>query len=390
MNKPQKYMVRMALFSLLVVAVAALLFSGLKEAFMANGVLNGVIILALLTGMGYAFSRVMDLWPAIDWVNNFKKRGTETTEPAPKLLAAASSMLRSQNADAAMRMSTLSMRTVLDGIVNRLEESREISRYMTGLLIFLGLLGTFWGLLQTIGAIGSTIDSLSIDGNNMATMFDELKKGLQTPLAGMGTAFSSSLFGLAGSLVLGFLDLQASQAQTRFYNDLEDWLSSVTKLSRGEEGFAGLAAGASPSAYATAVMEQTAEGMERLERTLKSSEADRHKLQESLLGISKALTKLADQPEQTSQPMLDSVSRGHLANMDVGMKALLDQQVKSSEQMSDDIRKEIRVLSRTLAASLEATQTDSAPVTSAADQNKTGAKPSPTSPHNPLTASKDQ
>ena len=125
-------------------------------------------------------------------------------------------------------------RQVLDGIASRLEESREISRYFTQLLIFLGLLGTFWGLLGTIGAIGGTINGLSVDGSDMALMFDELKAGLEAPLSGMGTAFSSSLFGLAGSLIMGFMDLQASQSQTRFYNDVEDWLASVTHLSRGE------------------------------------------------------------------------------------------------------------------------------------------------------------
>ncbi|WND01865.1 MotA/TolQ/ExbB proton channel family protein [Temperatibacter marinus] len=360
MKKPQKYLTRMGLFCIAVLAIAALIFPSLKDAFMANAILNGVIIGALLLGLFYAFRRVFDLSPAVDWVNDFKKRGDEASSAAPNLMASASAMLRSQHSES-MRMSTMSMRTVLDGIVNRLEESREISRYMTGLLIFLGLLGTFWGLLGTIGAIGKTINSLSIDGTNIALMFDELKDGLQTPLAGMGVAFSSSLFGLAGSLVLGFLDLQASQAQTRFYNDVEDWLSSVTKLSRGEEGSSGLSVSGSPSAYATAVMEQTAEGMERLEKTLKRGEEDRHHLQQTMLEISKALNKLADQsdqPPQPPQPMMDSASRSHLSNIDVGIKALLDSSTKANEQLSEDLRKEIRVLSRTIAAGLEGSTTE--------------------------------
>lgn len=358
MKKPQKYLTRMALFCAAVIAIAAVLFPSLQSAFMANGVLNGVIIAALLIGVLYAFRRVVDLNPAVDWVTGFKKRGIDAPETAPPLMASASAMLRSQNTDVAMRMSTMSMRTVLDGIVNRLEESREISRYMTGLLIFLGLLGTFWGLLGTIGAIGKTINSLSIDGSNIALMFDELKDGLQTPLGGMGTAFSSSLFGLAGSLVLGFLDLQASQAQTRFYNDVEDWLSSATKLSRGEEGVGGSVSGGSPSAYATALMEQTAEGMERLDKTLKRGEEDRQALQRTMLDISKALTAMADGANKPPQPVMDSASRAHLSNVDVGIKALLDQQSKSSEQLSEDLRKEIRLLSKTIATGLEEASKD--------------------------------
>lgn len=354
MKKPQKYLMRMGLFCGAVIAIAAVLFPSLKDAFMANAILNGVIILALVIGVGFAFRRVIDLGPSVDWVHNFKKRGGDAAAAAPALLAPASSMLLSQNDNSAMRMSTLSMRTVLDGIVNRLEESREISRYLTGLLIFLGLLGTFWGLLGTIGAIGKTINSLSIDGTNIALMFDELKEGLQTPLGGMGTAFSSSLFGLAGSLVLGFLDLQASQAQTRFYNDVEDWLSTVTKLSRGEEGFAGgtVVAGGTPSAYATAVMEQTAEGMERLEKTLKRGEEDRKAMQQALTQVSQALNKLADMSAQPQQS-LDPVSRDHISNLDHGMQRLIEQQARSTEQMSEDIRKEIKVLSRTIAAGLD-------------------------------------
>ena len=127
-------------------------------------------------------------------------------------------------------MSAMSLRTVLDGIRSRLDESREISRYMISLLIFLGLLGTFWGLLGTITAVGSVILNLSIEGGDFNKIFGELQAGLLEPLKGMGTAFSSSLFGLGGSLVLGFLDIQAGHAQNRFYDGLEEWLAGVTKL----------------------------------------------------------------------------------------------------------------------------------------------------------------
>jgi len=127
-------------------------------------------------------------------------------------------------------MSALSLRTVLDGIRTRLDESREISRYMIGLLVFLGLLGTFWGLLGTIDAVGRVIIGLDVGQRDFIEVFAELKAGLLEPLAGMGTAFSSSLFGLGGSLVLGFLDIQAGHAQNRFYDGLEEWLSGLTHL----------------------------------------------------------------------------------------------------------------------------------------------------------------
>jgi len=122
------------------------------------------------------------------------------------------------------------MRSILDSIAMRLDETRDITRYIGGLLVFLGLLGTFWGLTETVGAVGRTIQSLNAGTGNLGSVFDELKSGLAAPLGGMGVAFSSSLFGLSGSLIIGFLDLQASQAQNRFYNELEDWLSNVTAL----------------------------------------------------------------------------------------------------------------------------------------------------------------
>ncbi|TIR24079.1 MAG: flagellar motor protein MotA, partial [Mesorhizobium sp.] len=151
---------------------------------------------------------------------------SETTEPV--LLAPMKAMI---GRSPTIAFSTSSMRTMLDSIATRLDESRDTSRYLVGLLVFLGLLGTFWGLLNTIGSIRETIDSLDPGSGDAATVLESLKQGLSAPLAGMGTAFSSSLFGLSGSLVLGFLDLQAGRAQTRFYTELENWLSSVTDLS---------------------------------------------------------------------------------------------------------------------------------------------------------------
>jgi methyl-accepting chemotaxis protein len=209
--------------------LALVLYRTVAIAFMANPGLNGVIIAALLIGIILAFRQVFRLFPEIRWVNTFRvaEPGIEV-QRAPVLLAPMATLLGDRIGR--MAISTATMRSILDSIQMRLDEDREISRYLVSLLIFLGLLGTFWGLLQTVTAVGSTIGSLDISSGNTGVIFEDLKAGLVAPLNGMGTAFSASLFGLSGSLVLGFLDLQAGQAQNKFYNDLEDWLSTVTDL----------------------------------------------------------------------------------------------------------------------------------------------------------------
>jgi len=386
MQKPQKFMNRMLLFLTAVIILAVLLREALLTAFLANMVLNGVIGFTLLVGVIFAFRRVQDLKPEIEWIKAFKRHESGAASVTPRLMAPAAALLSAQE-EGGMRLSTISMRSVLDGIVSRLEESREISRYFTQLLIFLGLLGTFWGLLGTIGAIGGTINGLSVDGSDMALMFDELKAGLQAPLAGMGTAFSSSLFGLAGSLIMGFMDLQATQSQTRFYNDVEDWLASVTHLSRGEvsEGVA------SPSSYMTAVMEQTADGIDRLQRTLKQSDDGRVQTQQTMTSIAESLAALADRLEAQSThlasnqqsdralaaaieklakahevtvepaaavPAMDEATKTHIRNLDVGIKRMIDEQSRSSQALSDDLRGELKLLARTISAGLDSRRED--------------------------------
>lgn len=381
MQKPQKFMNRMLLFLTAVIILAVLLREALLTAFLANMVLNGVIGFTLLFGVLFALRRVQDLKPEIEWIKAFKRHESSATSVTPRLMAPAAALLSAQE-EGGMRLSTISMRSVLDGIVSRLEESREISRYFTQLLIFLGLLGTFWGLLGTIGAIGGTINGLSVDGSDMALMFDELKAGLQAPLAGMGTAFSSSLFGLAGSLIMGFMDLQATQSQTRFYNDVEDWLASVTHLSRGEvsEGVA------SPGSYMTALMEQTADGIDRLQRTLKQSDEGRVQTQQTMTSIAESLAALGDRLETQSThlasnqqsdraliaaieklakaqdvtvepapvaPAMDEATKSHIRNLDVGIKRMIDEQSRSSQALSDDLRSELKLLARTISAGLD-------------------------------------
>lgn len=232
---PKVYLVRMLVFMLVVSILAVILFPHMHRAFMANPGLNGVIIGALFLGVIYSFRMVGRLWPEINWVNGFRiiNPGLELTH-TPKLLGPMATLFRDRPHRTVL--SPQSMRSLLDSIASRLDEARDISRYLVGLLIFLGLLGTFWGLLETVSSVGDAIRSLDVSSAQSATVFEELKSGLEAPLSGMGLAFSSSLFGLAGSLILGFLELQASQAQNRFYNDLEDWLSTITDIQAGESG----------------------------------------------------------------------------------------------------------------------------------------------------------
>ncbi|MCO6051310.1 MotA/TolQ/ExbB proton channel family protein [Mesorhizobium sp. RP14(2022)] len=225
LSSPQVFLLSMIIFLAIVAFVAVILTRQIQAAFTTNPGLNGLILGVLLIGILLSFGQVIRLFREVRWVNSFRE-GSETTEPV--LLAPMKSLL---GRSSSMAFSTNSLRTMLDSIANRLDESRDISRYLIGLLVFLGLLGTFWGLLATIGSIGDTIQSLDPGTGDTNAVLDALKAGLSAPLQGMGTAFSSSLFGLSGSLVLGFLDLQAGRAQTRFYTELENWLSTVTDLS---------------------------------------------------------------------------------------------------------------------------------------------------------------
>jgi hypothetical protein len=213
-----------------VLAICALLLQPLRDAFMANWAFNGVIVGVLVVGILINFRQVLVLNTEIRWIRVFRTGQTGisvTTEP--RLLKPLATHLSKRRRDR-FSLSALALRTILDGLRERLDESREISRYLIGTLIFLGLLGTFWGLLGTIAAVGQVIDGLQVGSGDYAAVFTQLKQGLKAPLSGMGTAFSSSLFGLGGSLVLGFLDLQAGHAQNRFFNGLEEWLSGVTQL----------------------------------------------------------------------------------------------------------------------------------------------------------------
>ncbi|MDA1101182.1 MAG: flagellar motor protein MotA [Proteobacteria bacterium] len=374
MTRPDRYLVRMAIFLVLVAGAAVLLYLPLLRAFQANIVLNGLILATLVFGIAYAFRQVLMLRPEVEWVETFRRSDPGlSVQREPTLLAPMATML-GERTSGRMSLSALSMRSMLDSIHSRLEESRDMSRYLIGLLIFLGLLGTFWGLLETVGAVGKTIGSLSIAAGDFAGVFSELKEGLQSPLNGMSIAFSSSLFGLAGSLVLGFLELQAGHAQNRFYNDLEEWLSSYTRLSRG----AGFGEGdQSVPAYVQALLEQTADSLESLQRTIARSEDGRGSAQNTLMALADKLSILTDQMKAEQGLMvklaesqmeirpvlqslnshlegqelgLDEASRSHLRNLDVYVMRLLEEMSAGRNQTVAELRSEIKLLARTIAA----------------------------------------
>lgn len=288
LDPPRVYLVHMVVFTMLVGVLVAVILPGLQKAFEANPVLNGVIVATLLLGMLHSYRMVGRLFREVNWVNRFRQagKGGDTGRP-PQLLAPMATLMRNRQDTV---LSPISMRSLLDSLASRLDESRDMSRYLVGLLIFLGLLGTFWGLLETVQSIGGAIEGLDVSSAQSATLFDQLKQGLQAPLKGMGLSFSSSLFGLAGSLILGFLDLKASQAQNRFYNDLEDWLSTITDIAAGD----GQAqAGPSPQ-FLRLDLQSLQRSIERLNAALEESKSKPTVIQPSAAANTDSIEQLAD------------------------------------------------------------------------------------------------
>jgi len=391
MSNPHRFLVRMILFLAAVFVAIAAVYQPLLTAFMANAPLNGLIVGVFVLGMAYNFRQVAQLGPEVSWIEAFRadhsleaerphiassspSKKTNKTTVMPRLLAPLAAMVAGRQQ---IKLSAMALRSVLDGIASRLDEQRDISRYTIGLLVFLGLLGTFWGLLDTLAAIRDVIANIQIGaGGDITSMFDELKKGLEAPLTGMGTAFSSSLFGLAGSLVLGFLDLTTGQAQNRFYTELEDWLAGLAKLSGGTLSADG---DQSMPAYVEALLEQTAESLENLQRTMARGEETRIHTSEALSHLSEKMSTITDfmQTEQVIMKKLaethmelkpsleriasgnvmsgggsemDDATRAHIRNIDLAVSRMLEEGRTGREELVSQMRSEIKLLARTLAA----------------------------------------
>jgi len=360
----------MLVFLFAVLVVVALLFVPLRAAFMANPLFNGMIIGVLAAGIGVVFQQIVSLQHERVWLGGRQAGIAAFDGREPQMLAPLARLLATRAGTP--RLSATSMRSLLDGVRLRLDQNRDISRYVIGLLIFLGLLGTFWGLLDTVVAAGKVIASLQVTGGDVGEVFGRLRNDLQGPLAGMGTAFSSSLFGLAGALVLGFLDLQAGHAENRFFKELEDWLSELTHLPSA------LLAEGEPTipAYVEALLEKSADSLEGLERILARGEEDRTMMREQLLQLTARLADLADQTRgeqqlikglarqhQDLQPIIarlasaaeagwgmDDAVRAHFRNMDLNLRRLAEEGATERRQFSEDLRNELRLLTRTIAA----------------------------------------
>jgi hypothetical protein len=386
MTRPTPYLVRMLIFLVLVAGVAGALFPALRSAFANNPPLNALILVVLLLGIVWNLRQVVRLFPEVRWVEAFRQSGARpalVSMPVPRLLGPTAKMLaartgKSREGTERVTLSAPAMRSLLDSIASRLDESRELSRYMIALLIFLGLLGTFWGLLRTVGAVSEVIAGMSVGSGDLNTLFDQLKSGLEKPLHGMGTAFSTSMLGLAGSLVLGFLDLTASQAQNRFFNELEEWLAGLTRLS---SGVLGAEAEAPVPVYVQALLEQTAENLENLEHILARGEEGRTQTTQAVLALTERISTLSDTMRASQQLMLriaeaqaalapalqrlsearieapvDEVARAHLRNIELYLQRLLTETEQGRIQSTAELRNDIRILTRTIAALAEEAQ----------------------------------
>jgi hypothetical protein len=314
LSSPRIFLVRMLVFLVLCSLVMVVLYKQIIVAFFANPGLNALIGAVLLIGIILSFRQVIRLYPEVAWVNNFRIADPGLAiDRRPKLLAPMAAILGGERSGR-MSISQQTMRHLLDSIATRLDEARDISRYMTGLLVFLGLLGTFWGLIETVGSVGKVIEGLKV-GGDAGSLFDTLKEGLAAPLSGMGISFSSSLFGLAGSLILGFLDLQSSQAQNRFYTDLEDWLASTVREYGGDgaggemqhvmEKLRAVAEESGGSRNTTAAMANLAEAIQGLVAHMRT---EQQMIREWADGqgeqnreIKKLLERIARQPEKSSR-----------------------------------------------------------------------------------------
>ncbi len=377
MTLPRRYLIRMSIFLLVVIAVVVVLFTGLNNAFQHNVGLNSLILGVLLVGIIMNFRQVAMLAREVGWVEDCRKGGPVTSTHSPRLLAPLATMLGERRDR--FNLTPLALRSVLDGLNSRLDESREIAHYFTGLMIFLGLLGTFWGLSQTVGSIGGVIRSLTMSGDNVQGAMAALKNGLDAPLSGMGTAFSTSLIGLSGSLVMGFLDLQAGQAQNAFFNDLEEWLSGQTRIGSGTGMSSdGTGDGQPVPVYIQALLEQTADSLDNLQRTLSRGEeartlsdaplrtltdrlstlADSMKTEQSLM-LKLAENQLEMKPilarlvETKAAPALDDTTRNHIRNIDLALTRLAEDATRGRDEVVREMRSEFRFLARTIAALAE-------------------------------------
>ncbi len=367
-----RYLASMMMFLVAVAVVGVLLFGRLKGAFIANPALNAVLIAVWLIGIVYIFIQTLRLSPEIKWVQEVQRNrlAAKDIDPPP-LMGSLARLMESRTTP--LSLTPTALRAVLDGIAVRLDESREIARYFTGLMIFLGLLGTFWGLLKTVGSVGAVVNGLSMTADP-TELFTTLKAGLEGPLAGMGTAFGSSLLGLAGSLVLGFLDLQMGQAQNRFFLDLENWLFASAGANER-----GLGEDASPLPAIQALVDRTATNIDNFGKVMAEAEAGRQQSAEVMWALGQKIDALVA-AEENQQQVIDTLLRqrtetdaalmavlnridqtlsaagpgdgsamvGHLQAIETGIQRLVNDQTQTRARALEEARAEIARLARSI------------------------------------------
>ena len=378
MNSPNRFIQRMIVFIVLNLILGFFLISSLTDAFLTNPIINGLIFAVLGFGIIIIFRQVYTLRPEIQWIEGYKRnkaKGLTGNLDNKKLILLAPMASLLEEHKGRFTISSLAMRSLLDSLNLRLDETREISRYLIGLLVFLGLLGTFWGLLNTIGSVGEVINSLGTEDEDSSLMFLKLKEGLKQPLDGMGTAFSSSLFGLSGSLILGFLDIQASQSQNQFYNDVEEWLSTMSLIAVNNKDSQKIQEDGVP-VYVQALLEQTAESIDSLQSTLGRGEDERKHLADNFANLAEKMSAVADQIQSNQKALakgsdksiditplveymrenpngLDDPTKEHIRNMDISMRRLVEENNQGNRQLITELRSEIKLLAKTISAVVE-------------------------------------
>ena len=346
MTRPNRFVLRMILFLVVIAALITPLAPGLWEAYQYNIGLNSLVIGVFFAGIAINFRQVWLLGPEADWLDGIRKHRPPTSERL-RLLSPLASMIGSGIDSAGL--SAVTLKSLLDSIASRLDEQRDLGRYFVGLLIFLGLLGTFWGLSHAVGSMGEVIRSLTLSGGDASAAFEKLKSGMEAPLGGMGMAFSTSLFGLAGSLILGFLDLQAGQAQNTFFNELEEWLAGQTQLGGGDAPTAGSLA---PPAYLHALLERTAERLDDMAQIMTAAEQSRHQSLELMETITDRLGVLT-QLIRADQSMVERLGDAEMQLQPL-LTRLVEETVKNREYVVGQLQGEFRLLARTLASSMDA------------------------------------
>ena len=338
--------------------------------FEANPYLNGFIVFVFAIGVIACFWQVLQLIGSVRWIEHFVSGEMSDAIRPPRILAPLASMLRSR--EARMQLSSSSSRSILDSVATRIEELREITRYITSLLIFLGLLGTFYGLATTVPAVVDTIRSLAPQEGEAATdIFNRLMTGLEAQLGGMGVAFASSLLGLAGSLIVGMLELFAGHGQNRFYRELEEWLSSITKVGFGDgEG------GSFEMGALGVMLDQMNQNMETMQEMYIDSTHSRAIVDEKLGQLANAvaqMTERLDRRDQSAEALdrvaegqerlvdlltqqgavagegIDAESRMRLRSIDVQLLRILEEMAAGREESLSELRRDIDILVKSLA-----------------------------------------